>query len=372
MFRTLGLALSLWIRRFPAHAAWSLIGWVWVRVQRLRTPKPASQNGRTWEEAFLRGANLPWFSCGNDFGCNAWHPEGGISAPGRARAIQQVFADLQRDGITCLRWFLFADGRSGIRSDPAGRPTGLDDRVFPDLDLALSLAARYGIRIIPVCFDFLLCGREWRSGDVKLGGRSSWIRDPESWMALETRVLEPLFARYGSHSAVLAWDLFNEPEWAAFGMGWKEAGVPPWVLRSRLEEMVRLAHRLGNQPVTVGLCSVRGLPLVQGIGLDFFQVHWYDQYDSSSPLDRPVERLRLDRPLLLGEFPTRNSRLSGSEIVELARRHGYCGALAWSLRAEDAFSGMERSALPAEEAPEHPPDELPPHGAARGTKDALA
>jgi hypothetical protein len=302
----------------------------------------------TFGDTFLHGVNLPWFSCGNDFGANAWHPEGGIAAPGRRDHIRACFEALQRDGIPCLRWWLFADGRSGIRCDAAGRPAGLDDRVFPDLDLALDLAAAHGIRIIPVCFDFPLCGPEATSDGVRLGGRSAWIREPGQWMALETRVLKPLFARYGRHSAILAWDLFNEPEWAVLGLGGRTASLPPWLLRSRLRRMARLAHRHGNRPVTVGLASARGLPLVRGIGLDLFQIHWYDQHDAASPLDRPVARLGLDRPLLLGEFPTRNSGRSQSEIVDLARRHGYCGALGWSLLAQDASSGMAWSAPPAE------------------------
>lgn len=339
---------------FPVHAVRSLLGWCWGLAQGLRSPRQGAGPSLPLGETFLEGANLPWLSYGNDFGCNAWHPEGGLSAPGTRERIQGVFEALQRNGITCLRWFLFADGRSGIRSDASGRPTGLDERVFPDLDLALGLAEQSGIRVIPVVFDFLLCGPErWFEG-VQLGGRSGWIRDPESWLALESRVLEPLFARYGNHPGILAWDLFNEPEWVAFGMGWKDAGVAPWLLRTRLERMARLAHGLGERPVTVGLCTARALSLVRGIDLDFFQLHWYDRYDAPSPLDRPVAGLGLDRPVLLGEFPTRNSRRSQAEIVELARGHGYCGALAWSLLAEDPFSGMELSALSVEGDAERP------------------
>jgi len=347
--RTPGLAFfSAWIDRLPGRVAWGLLGWLWLQIQRFRAPRTESRSARGFQDAFLEGANLPWFSCGNDFGGNAWHPEGGISAPGRMDHIRPVFEALQRQGITCLRWWLFADGRSGIRSDAIGRPTGLDDSVFPDIDLALELAADHGIRIIPVCFDFLLCGPKEMSGEVQLGGRRHWIRNREHWVALETRVLKPLFKRYGSHPVILAWDLFNEPEWAVCRMGWREASVPPWLMRGRLARMARLAHRHGDRPVTVGLASARGLPLVRGIGLDFFQIHWYDRHDTSSPLDRSVVRLKLDRPLLLGEYPTRNSRRCRGEILELAHRHGYCGALGWSLLAQDECSGMELVAPPLE------------------------
>lgn len=323
-----------------ARAGRGLLGWSWLQAQRFRAKPAEPPCAHPLEGPFMEGANLPWFSYGCDFGRSVWHPAGGLSTPQAADRARAAFEALRRSGIRVLRWFLFADGRSGILADPAGRPTGLDEQVFPDLDLALDLAGQYCLRLIPVCFDYLLCGPErWVRG-VRLGGRSGWLTVPGIWRAVEDAVLAPLFSRYGNHPALLAWDLFNEPEWAASGLGWKAAGVPPWILRERLGRMALLAHRCGNRPITVGLCTTAGLPLVRGIGLDFFQVHWYDRYDASSPLDRPVDRLGLDRPLLLGEFPTRNTSLSRERILELARRNGYCGALAWSLLAEDDFSGM--------------------------------
>ena len=59
---------------------------------------------------------------------------------------------------------------------------------------------------------------------------------------------------------------------------------------------------------------------------------------AGASLERPVATLGLDRPLLLGEYPTRGSALSPPAIVEVARRAGYHGALAWSLLAEDSAS----------------------------------
>jgi hypothetical protein len=48
-----------------------------------------------------------------------------------------------------------------------------------------------------------------------------------------------------------------------------------------------------------------------------------------------VGNLGLDRPLILGEFPTRGSRRMPVEIVGVARQHGYAGALAWSVLSAD-------------------------------------
>jgi hypothetical protein len=83
------------------------------------------------------------------------------------------------------------------------------------------------------------------------------------------------------------------------------------------------------------LASASGLRLVRGLGLDFYQVHWYDSVEAASPLRRPVSRLRLDRPVLLGEFPTRGSAVAPEDVLKAARDAGYAGALAWSVFADD-------------------------------------
>jgi hypothetical protein len=89
------------------------------------------------------------------------------------------------------------------------------------------------------------------------------------------------------------------------------------------------------------LSNAAGLPLVRFTGLDVYQVHWYDRWQSVAPLERPVPELGLDRPLLLGEFPTKNSSRPATAIIEASRRSGYCGALSWSLLGKDRSSGIE-------------------------------
>jgi hypothetical protein len=106
-----------------------------------------------------------------------------------------------------------------------------------------------------------------------------------------------------------------------------------------LKELVALGQAWGSQPLTVGLASASGLRLVRKLGLDFYQVHWYDSVEAASPLRRPVKKLGLDRPVLLGEFPTRGSAVPSAEVLRAAREAGYSGAFAWSMQAEDDFTG---------------------------------
>ena len=109
-------------------------------------------------------------------------------------------------------------------------------------------------------------------------------------------------------------------------------------MRAFIRDIVGVVHRRTSHAATVGSASTRTLPLVEGLGLDVYQAHWYDRLDRRAPIGRPVRELGLDRPMILGEFPTRGSRLTPTEILDTARRAGYAGALAWSALANDEAS----------------------------------
>lgn len=52
----------------------------------------------------------------------------------------------QASGNT-VRWFLFCDGRAGITTNNNGEPTGLDGKVFDDIDAAIKIAKNHKIFI---------------------------------------------------------------------------------------------------------------------------------------------------------------------------------------------------------------------------------
>jgi len=71
-------------------------------------------------------------------------------------------------------------------------------------------------------------------------------------------------------------------------------------------------------------------------GLDFYQAHWYEHLERRAPLARPVSDFKLDRPVMLGEFPSRRAAGELQRILETARAAGYSGAYVWSVLATDA------------------------------------
>jgi hypothetical protein len=188
-----------------------------------------------------------------------------------------------------------------------------------------------------VLLDFHWLRRRRRVNGVTLGGRRRLLADPHERAALLDRVLRPIVERYGDHPTVWAWDLINEPEWATLGAGtWNPwTAIPRRTTQRFIADAAALVHAHARQPVTVGSASARWLPLVRPCGLDFYQVHWYDQLDRRAPLDRPAAALALDRPVILGECPTRGSRRDAAALVQLAYDRGYAGAFPWSWLSDD-------------------------------------
>ncbi len=291
---------------------------------------------------FIKGANLPWLSYGGDFGTNGWSPDGGMGKPASREALQRIFRQLHDQGIRTIRWFLLCDGRAGIRFTKAGTPIGPDQHLFIDMDASLAMAAVYDLRIIFVLLDFLWFGKAAQVNGVQVRGRGHIINSAYKQRALRRRILKPLFKRYGRSPVILAWDIVNEPEWSTLGFAGEPATAIPYLtMRRFIKRTTAMIHRYTRQLATVGLANAAGLSLVRDSGLDFYQVHWYDRWDTQYPLDRPVPEWNLERPLLLGEYPTKNSARPADAIVATAERSGYCGALAWSVLGTDRSSGID-------------------------------
>jgi hypothetical protein len=284
------------------------------------------------------GANLPWIDYGQDFGASAWRPQGGVAQPDMGERMRSALARLADAGAELVRWWLLADGRAGLLLDAGGQLVGLDDFVFADMDAAIVALQRSGLRALFVLTDFLWFAPARVVKGVQIGGRRELVRR-RAWRAqLVESVFAPIARRYASERAVAGWDLFNEPEWATLGVGSTDPrrAVSRRTMRAYFAELVAaFRSEQAAQPLSVGLASARALPLVKGLGLDSYQVHWYENNDPVDALAQPVASRGLDRPLFLGEFPTRGASLGPGRILELAEAAGYSGALAWSLLATD-------------------------------------
>ncbi len=346
----------------------------WLAFNAVELPAPHADSAPGFgPNRFLLGANLPWMRYGLDVGCSTATPMGGLSAhPEAAANLEAAFGRLRHDGVEQARVFLFCDARAGIRFSADGTPQGLDSAVFADVDVLLAAAERQRVGLFPVLFDAGLVASPSLQDGVRCGGHADVLAEATKREALMDFVVAPLLRRYGSHPAVDGWDVFDEPDCATLGMqcpraarprrAWRwgqltgtlSAGLrslglldrsPPAptlvdaaAMRAFLAAVVQAVHAHTRALATVGLASTANLSLVQGLGLDFYQAHWWEPY-GDAVLRRAAADFRLDRPLVLGAFPAATASKSIKTVLDTARCGGYGGALVWSLRAVDARGG---------------------------------
>ncbi len=267
-------------------------------------------------ERYLHGVNMPWYNWRCDFGCGS---DGGVSSTGPV--LEERFAALQAAGIGHVRWWLFEGDAWQVERDERGAPLRVKPSVYADIDAAVALGRRYDLSFTFVLFS--------SPGSVPGG----WLNDPKARQRLGA-ALTPLFRRYALEPHIFAWEVFNEPEWEMWS-----GQVNPADVQETVRVIAKAVHDAGAKRVTVGSAALDGLPFWTGMGLDFYQVHWYDEMTGPERCVRCTdyaavrERYGLDAPLVIGEF------YGGADVDARARYEefyakGFAGAWAWSLWPE--------------------------------------
>jgi hypothetical protein len=329
----------------------------------------------------LSGINYPWSmfegkpNYGCDFGVNVWGSHAGVTAHlGEVRADFEAIADI---GLDVVRWFVFTDGRGGVRWE-GERPSGLADGFFDDMDAALGIATETGTRLCLVLFDYSwFLSRADRPG-VPL---PEWLATTGSLARLIGALIDPLLDRYGTGGAQAALgraihsiDVINEPDWITRGLTpdrWQGfmpgKGRRPALSRGDLRmfvgDIADRVHRQTGALVTVGGARVTSVREWEepAYGLDFVQVHSYP--DIRYPQrDRNLfgvrmSQLGLSKPLLIGEFPANGDSqhpadhqpipASLTDYLNFARDAGYLGAWPWSFKGVDAFGAVNADRMRA-------------------------
>ncbi|UCG56895.1 MAG: cellulase family glycosylhydrolase [Phycisphaerales bacterium] len=313
-----------------------------------RSPTPAKTNRiQLWGNGywFLLGVNYPWHKYGHDFGAAAWGHDG-VSHEKSNKEIDADFAYLKSRGVHVVRWFLFGDCRASPEFDANGNVAGFDEYFYPDLDATLAIAEKHNIYLIPVLLDFHLADKAENVSGVQTGGRSRVITGAGTRKSFLDNALKPLLERYGENRNIIAWDVMNEPEGAMIipGGKWVDHPVSAAEMQSFVEDVVGYIHTYSSQHATVGSASRRFLHYWTSSKLDFYQYHYYEKMEQHSRLDYPYAKLDLDKPCIVGEFGTKNTRRTMTQCLNTIWKNDYAGALAWSHRAGDEASDFKNVA----------------------------
>jgi hypothetical protein len=217
----------------------------------------------------------------------------------------------------------------------------VDDYVFADMDEAVRLANKHNIKIIFVLSDFMLFDKGQMVAGVQIFGRRDMIVNPAKRQELLDNVYKPIFQRYGQNGGIIAWDVINEPEWAMY------VHTGEWIVPDRIDHRIMQAyvnqtvgyiHAYTSQWATVGSAKRGLLRLWTKSGLDFYQFHYYYKMERQYPLDYPAAALHLDKPVIVGEFPTLRGNRSVYDYLSIIAKNGYASALPWSYNALDPYT----------------------------------
>ena len=279
------------------------------------TTPPAPGTRITWQGSayYLSGANVPWFNWACDFGCG---PNGGVSSELVRSALDARLQAAAGAGLHTIRFWAFEGDAWQITRDPSGAPAAVNAAVYADFDAALSLAAKYDLY-----YDFVLFSAPTA---IPL----AWQTD-SSQRARLASALAPLFARYATNPHVLSWEIYNEPDFDVWNGKIAQSAV---VETARV--LAAAVHANSGAYATVGTGYLDGLPMFVGIGLDYYESHWYDYMSSGNYCaictDYATVRARygLDRPLVIGELYIGADTTSRFETFYAK---GYAGAWPWSL-----------------------------------------
>jgi hypothetical protein len=268
--------------------------------------------------SFWLGANVAWWNWGQDFGGGT---SSGVASASAASTIRARFQQARNAGFRVLRWWLFPDS-APVQRDGDNAPTGIAPAVYADLDAALKIADDLDLYYVFVVFN----GKDLPA---------SWITDSAQTAKL-AQVLGGMFSRYKDNRRIVSWEVMNEPEFLQDNLGISTAASRPF-----MKAIVDSIHANSHAFATIGAGSTDWVGNWVGLGLDYYQGHWYSEYASiPSSYSDYQSRFNLDRPLVIGEFNGGPDQ-PALDNYESLYKNGFSGAWPWSLFTEHAGDSYE-------------------------------
>ncbi len=322
----------------------TLIAALLLVVPRLQAQNRIPFNG---QDLFLSGANLAWQNFANDIGPNASTPD--------TNHFASVFNQIRTNGGNSLRLWLHTSGQY-TPAWSGSTVTGPGNGTIADLQKILDLAweRKVGVILCLWSFDMLRT-----NNGLTITGRSRDILTNATYrQSYITNSLVPMVQALKGHPAIIAWEIFNEPEGMSDEFGWSDIyHVPMASIQAFINQCAGTIHRVDtNAKVSNGSWSFYATTdvgsgnfnyytdarLIAAGGdpdghLDFYMVHYYDWAGTArSPFQHPASYWGLTKPLVVAEFyPPPDCVNCGSDSYENLYQNGYAGALTWSWTDSD-------------------------------------
>jgi F5/8 type C domain/Secretion system C-terminal sorting domain len=212
---------------------------------------------------FLNGTNVPWVNFGADLGPRR------ASSPNNVNfsEFQTIFQTIHENGGNVMRLWLHTNGAQTPVFDSNGYVTGPGPYAIQDLKKILSLAQQNNVGLI-LClwsFDMLQkAGSEDSLTQTQVNYNYKLLTDTSYTMAYIRNSLIPMVDSVKNNAAIVAWEIFNEPEGmsSTFG-GWTPTLISMSYIQRCVNLMAGAIHRADpNASVTNGAWAFMSLSSV--------------------------------------------------------------------------------------------------------------
>ena len=294
------------------------------------------------QNLFLSGVNLAWSSFADDIGPDPTTPA--------TNHFADVFSQIRANGGNSMRLWLHTTG--AITPAWNGNTvTGPGNNTIADLKTILDIAwtNKVGVILCLWSFDMLRIN----NGTNITRRAQAILTNSVCRQAYITNCLVPMVQALKGHPAIIAWEIFNEPEGMSDEFGWSfNYHVPMAAIQAFINQCAGAIHQTDPKAkVTNGSWSFYAATeagtgnhnyysdwrLLRAGGdtngyLDFYTVHYYDWAGTArSPFQYPCSYWQLDKPLVIAEFyPPPYCNYCGDTPYENLYENGYAGALTWS------------------------------------------
>ncbi len=162
------------------------------------------------QDLFLSGTNLAWLSFARDIGI------GKIEL----NTFAEILLSIHDNGGNAIRWWLHTNGTATPQFDNNGYVVSPGTTTISDIKKVLDLAWEREVGVILTLWSFDMLRSS--NNSVVLDRNKKLLLDTNYTRAYIDNSLIPMVDSLKGHPAIIAWEIFNEPEGMSNEYGWPE------------------------------------------------------------------------------------------------------------------------------------------------------